>query len=136
MDALNLLWDKLALQYKCGSTAPGTRGYSQFCHVLVIIKWVMATSWQAAFAFNKVTTSKTDFVSISSNKYVACYYDSNWWVRLVQNVNSDENDFEIIFLHPPIPSNSFTWQSDKMFVGYLISMWSDKSINQRNGYII
>ena len=46
---------------------------------------------------------------MSAKECVACYYDSNWWVGLVQNINFDEKDFEISFLHPLVPSNSFTW---------------------------
>ena len=38
------------------------------------------------FVFSKAACSKTNYDSISANKYVACYYDSNWWVRLMQNV--------------------------------------------------
>ena len=43
---------------------------------------------------------KVSVDKISANKYVACYYDSNWWIRLVQNVNRDKKDVEINFLHP------------------------------------
>ena len=60
------------------------------------------------FTFSKAANPKVIFDKFSANEYVACYYDSNWWVRLVQNVNCDEIDVEIILLHPPGPSNSFT----------------------------
>ena len=60
------------------------------------------------FTFSKTANSKVIFDKISANEYVACYYDSKWWVRLVQNVNCDKKGVEIIFLHPPGPVNSFT----------------------------
>ena len=63
--------------------------------------------------FSEAANPKVSFDKISANEYVACYYDSNWWVGLVQNVNCDEKDVEIIFLHPPGPSNSFTWAKRK-----------------------
>ena len=60
------------------------------------------------FTFSKAANSKVSFDKISANEYAACYHDSNWWVRLVQNVNCDEKDVKIIFLHPPERPNSFT----------------------------
>ena len=73
------------------------------------------------FTFSKAANPKVRFDKISANEYVACYYDSNWWVGLVQNVNCDEKDVEIIFLHPPGPSNNFTWpkRKDVCWVPYM-----------------
>ena len=58
------------------------------------------------FTFNKAVDPKVRSDKISANEYVASYYGSNWWARLVENVNCDD---EINFLHPLGPSNSFTW---------------------------
>ena len=63
--------------------------------------------------FSDAANPKVSFDKISANEYVACYYNSGWWVGLVQDVNCDEKDVEIIFLHPPGPSNSFTWAKRK-----------------------
>ena len=51
---------------------------------------------------------------------VLCF-DSNRWAGLVQNVNCDEKDIETNFLHPPGPSNSFTWpkRKDVCWVPYM-----------------
>ena len=54
---------------------------------------------------------------ISANSYAACYYDSNWWVGLVQNVNCDEKDVKTNFLHPPGSSHSFTWPNRRRLLG-------------------
>ena len=32
------------------------------------------------FTFSKAANPKISFDKISANEYVACYYDSNWWV--------------------------------------------------------
>ena len=74
-----------------------------------------------SFTFRKVANPKVSFDKISANEYVACYYDSTWWVGLVQNVNCDEKDVEIIFLHLPGPSNSFTWpkRKDVCWISYM-----------------
>ena len=55
------------------------------------------------FTFSKAANPKISFDKISANEYVAFYYDSNWWAGLVHNVNCDEKDVVINFLHPPGP---------------------------------
>ena len=116
-ETLNLLWDKLACQYENGETVPGTCSYHQCCPVSadeICYKRVMDDKDLAgSFTFSKVANPKVSFDKISANEYVACYYDSTWWVGLVQNVNCDAKDVEIIFLHLPGPSNSFTWPKRK-----------------------
>ena len=49
------------------------------------------------FTFSKAANPKVSFDKISANEYVACYYDSNWLVGLVWNVNCDKKGVEIIF---------------------------------------
>ena len=112
-DTLNLLWDKIACQYEHGETVPYTRSYLQSCLVSVDkigYKWVSDDSdFAGTFTFSKAANLKVSFDKISANEYVACYYDSNWWAGVVQNVNCDEKDVEINFLHPPGPPNIFNW---------------------------
>ena len=124
-DTSNLLLNKLACQYEHGETVPGTCSYHQCCPVSadeICYKRVMDDKDLAgSFTFRKVANPKVSFDKISANEYVACYYDSNWWVGLVQNVNCDEKDVETIFLHPPGPSNNFTWpkRKDVCWVPYM-----------------
>ena len=76
----------------------------------------MSYGWKQlahTFTFSKAANPKVSFDKISASEYVACYYDSNWLVGLVRNVNCDKKDVDIIFLHPPGPSNSFTWPMRK-----------------------
>ena len=68
------------------------------------------------FTFSKAAHPKVSFDKISSSEYAACYYDSNWWAGLVQNVSCDEKDVEINFLHPVRPSNSFVWPKRNEYV--------------------
>ena len=65
------------------------------------------------FTFSKAANPKVSLDKISANEYVVCYYNSNWWIRLVQNANGNEKNVEINFLHPLGPSNSFTWPKRK-----------------------
>ena len=70
---------------------------------------------EGTFTFNEELNPKLSFDKFPTSEYVACYYDNNWWIRLVQNVNYDEKDVEINFLHPPGTSGSFTWPQRKYF---------------------
>ena len=79
----------------------------------------MTTTWQVLLLL-VAANPKVSVDKISANEYVVCYYDSNWWIRLVQNVNCDKKDVEINFLYPLGPWNSFTWPREKIFVGYHI----------------
>ena len=43
------------------------------------------------------------------NDYVACRYGLQWWIGLVQQVDQEEEDVKICFIHPPGPAASFIW---------------------------
>ena len=112
-----MLWDKLACQYEHGETVPGSCSCHQLCPVSVDETGYKQVSddndMAGTFTFSKAANPKLSFDKISANEYVGCYYDSNWWTGLVQNVNCDRKDVEINFLHPPLPSNSFNWPKKK-----------------------
>ena len=38
--------------------------------------------------------SKMHFDSISVSDYAACYYDSNWWIGQMPDLNSGEKDVQ------------------------------------------
>ena len=50
--------------------------------------------------------------------YIACVYDEKWWVDLVEEVDKDNNDIYVNFMHPFGPSNTFFWpaREDKCHV--------------------
>lgn len=55
---------------------------------------------------NQVTTSDLQLQS-----FVACKYDSFWWIGVVEDIDNDHNDAKIRFMHPHGPSMRFTWPS-------------------------
>ena len=87
------------------------------------------------FTFSNAVNPKVSFDIISVNEYVACYYDSNWWARLVQNVNCDEKNVEINVLHSPGLSNSFTWPKRKgvCWETYMNVIWEVRSQTTSTG---
>ena len=42
-------------------------------------------------------------------EFVACQYDSFWWVGLVQEIDQEQEDILVKFMHPHGPSLNFTW---------------------------
>ena len=66
------------------------------------------TDFSGEFTFQKNLTEKVH-IEVKMMDFVACTYDSKWWIGLVLEVNTNEQDFRIKFLHPSGPSKSFYW---------------------------
>ncbi|GBM70365.1 hypothetical protein AVEN_129679-1 [Araneus ventricosus] len=45
----------------------------------------------------------------SLHNYVACVYEENWWIGQVSELNKEEGDYTIAFMHPHGPSETFYW---------------------------
>ena len=63
---------------------------------------------------NRVTDSiKTLEISyLCIGDYIACMYDYNWFVGLVEDVREEEGDVRVCFMHPKgpgRPKNCFYW---------------------------
>ncbi|GBM44473.1 hypothetical protein AVEN_33641-1 [Araneus ventricosus] len=43
----------------------------------------------------------------SLHNSVACVYEENWWIELVSELNKEEGDYTIAFMHPHGPSEKF-----------------------------
>ena len=41
--------------------------------------------------------------------YVTCQYDNKWWVGIITNVDKEDKDVQVKFMHPSGPSRSFQW---------------------------
>ena len=74
--------------------------------------------YAGTFPFSEAANPKVGFDKISANEYVACYYNSGWWVGLVQDVNCDEKGVEIIFYTIQDPYIALLGQREKTFVWY------------------
>ena len=96
-----------------GSTIPGTRSFHQFVPLSdkkIALKY---TSDDRDFAgtFSFASNTPENGVGARRNEYVACIYDHKWWVGMILEINEDEGDFQINLMHPPGPTQSFTWPS-------------------------
>ena len=105
----------LKLRYKMGSTVPGTRTYHCFIPISTDEIQFERISADAEFSGSfKFTASLTEGIEskISEVKrmdFVACYYDMHWWIGLLEDINRENKDCKIKFMHPHGPAASFCW---------------------------
>ena len=43
------------------------------------------------------------------SQYLLCRYDELYWIGMVSEINSVNDDFKIKFMHPNVPSQSYNW---------------------------
>ena len=108
----------LQARYDSAKTLPGTRRFHHFKPVNVnTIEYKEVSSdspYLGSFSFSR--GSQVDVVArpiLRVNEYVACTYDSKWWIGVVCELNDEEDDCFISFLHPAGPSASFVWPPRK-----------------------
>ena len=46
---------------------------------------------------------------ITPSTYVTCLYDLFWWVGIVSNVDIEQGDVKVDFMHPHGPRKTFNW---------------------------
>jgi hypothetical protein len=107
-DALRL---ELAARFSTTRTIPGTRSFHHFkpLHSNNIEIKRTTDSPNPAVIFSFQNSSGWVCVQPSLNNYVAANYDGKWYFGLVKTVFNEEEDAEILFLHPPGSATSFYW---------------------------
>ena len=50
-------------------------------------------------------------ITVAAFDYIACMYDSKWWIGIVLQKDDDGKDFLIKFMHPCGPMRSLHWPS-------------------------
>ena len=61
------------------------------------------------FAFSDGPISPVSLGEDSPNEYISCYYDNNWCIGLIQEIDEEERNVKISFIYPPGTSRCFTW---------------------------
>ena len=41
--------------------------------------------------------------------YVCCAYDNKMWIGIICDINKEEDDVLVKFMHPSLPNTTFTW---------------------------
>ena len=52
-----------------------------------------------------------DIKILKPSDFIACNYDSFWWIGMIAEVDIHNGDLKIKFMHPHGPSKSFSWPS-------------------------
>ena len=100
---------------------PGTRGFHDFQTFTPISLAIKRTSNQDGptilYNFDTASLKHYFLTQIRISSYIACIYDYNWWIGMVQSIEAECSDVEIIFMHPK-GSDEFsqTRASDGLYV--------------------
>jgi hypothetical protein len=102
----------LVNRFESGKTVPGTRSYHHFSPVSegeVAYKRVSddEVSVGTFKFFDIVLVDKISDVKII--KFIACQYDSHWWVGLVREIDNEQEDILVKFMHPDGQNKMFKW---------------------------
>ena len=62
-----------------------------------------------ALHFNFVSTPAIEPIVISVNSFVVCLYDDENWIGLIEEVDNDQRDAKIRFMHPKCIARSYFW---------------------------
>ena len=103
------------------NTLPGTRGFHHFVPVSASAIAAKRVSEDKEFAleFDLVLGRKNQRAAkIAMSDFIVCLYDGHYWVGLVDEVDEENDDVRVKFMHPHFPSRSYCWPSreDKCFV--------------------
>ena len=93
----------LMKEFESGKTIPGTRSFQPFRHFLKVklrIRGRVVKDEVVAGTFKFFDVVLADKISnIKIMEFIACQYDSLWWVGLVQEINHEEQDILVKFMH-------------------------------------
>ena len=89
---------------------PGTRSFHEFSPVDQYSIEMKRTSEgkEPSYVHNfKIQAKQNSVVQVLD--YISCLYDNKWWVGVIANVDKEEVDVQVKFMHPSGPSRSFQW---------------------------
>ena len=96
-------------------TIPGTRGFHQFIPLTQNRIGAKRVSEDKQFALIfSFTTSPADQTlahNLTPGSFVVSMYDSHHWLGVVSQIDKDNEDVQIKFMHPHFPTHSFEWPS-------------------------
>ena len=100
-------------RFNAGSTVPGTQSFHHFKPVntsTVSYKRISSdTNASGSHCFGGVQQIEVSNLRIGS--YVGAMYDSDWYVGLIEDINQDDCECMINFMHPKRPSGHVKWPS-------------------------
>ena len=95
------------------STIPGTRSFHQFVPLgdNKIATKRCSEDGEIALVHSFISNTKVTEIEVFHFDFVCCLYEQQWWIGMVQDINKEEADVAVKFMHPNGPSPSFKWPS-------------------------
>ena len=112
---INTTRNSLQDRFSIARTIPGTRTYHQFIPTSTSTIKMRCLSnddgFELEFDFlrDKVSMSCMKVKDVRVAQFILCKYDDHHWVGMVSEVNEEEHDVKIKFMHPNYPSVSYKW---------------------------
>ncbi|KAG1674550.1 Tetratricopeptide repeat protein 8 [Nymphon striatum] len=104
---------ELKERFGMGKTVPGTRSYHHYTPIStteISYKRTSEHEFEQHFNLSKAVQVINDDAPLPNlNDFVACRYDTFWWVGMVDKIEGEKKDFKIKFMHPHGPSKRFSW---------------------------
>jgi hypothetical protein len=103
--------EQLNQRFKSGSTIPGTQTYHQFTPVdknTIRYKRMSSDNFTiGAHTFGKKQLSLVAEFKVGS--YVAVVYDLDWYIGLIETIDTQNQECMINFMHPKVPNGFIHW---------------------------
>lgn len=108
---LNMLRENMKERLSFAKTIPGTRSYHQFTPISpsVIVAKKVSEDLDYAIHFDFKLITIEDEIPIQLAKFIVCTYDDKHWLGMVMEIDRDNADVQVKFMHPHLPSTSFKW---------------------------
>ena len=101
--------DQLETRFENSRTIPGTRTFHSFVPVSTDTVEVRPFSRSLTYTLQKDTKLDSEIEVKSTTGYVTCAYNDEWWLAYVLDVNSENSEVRLIFLHPHGPARSYKY---------------------------
>lgn len=102
----------LEVRYLKGNTIQGTRSFHHFLPIAVGAVGYKRTSFDEQLAGSYCFFASPQAYTVeefSVGMYIACSYDSRWWVGCIEEIDSTAGDIKLNFLHNETGWNHFSW---------------------------
>ena len=103
-------------RYNLARILPGTRSYHNFTPIskTKIGTKVVSEQEEYSFVFNFQADDfdkENLFTQINLAEFVCSIYDNVPWIGVVEEIDIENKDFQVKFMHPSYPSRSYHWPS-------------------------
>ena len=101
----------LKTRFLNAKTVPGTRSYHHFVPLSISCIGAKRTSIDEEYALKFGFASEVEQIhtSFSLNCFTISLYDKEYWIGLVEEIDSAQKDIKVKFMHPKCPAKSYFW---------------------------